>query len=25
VLILIVSWGVRWLERKMAAADYRPA
>jgi polar amino acid transport system permease protein len=25
VLILIVSWGVRRLERRMAAADYRPA
>ncbi len=25
VLILIVSWAVRLLERRMAAADYRPA
>jgi polar amino acid transport system permease protein len=25
VLILVVSWGVRAVERKMAAADYRPA
>jgi len=25
VLILIVSWGVRLLERRMAAVDYRPA
>jgi polar amino acid transport system permease protein len=25
VLILIVSWGVRQLERRMAASDYRPA
>ena len=25
VLILIVSWGVRILEHKMAASDYRPA
>ena len=24
-LILVVSWGVRVLERKMAASDYRPA
>lgn len=25
LLILVVSWGVRRLERKMAVADYRPA
>jgi polar amino acid transport system permease protein len=25
VLILFVSWGVRWVERRMAVSDYRPA